>query len=144
MPAVAEERASPRPDVVFVLLDTTRADRLSAWGNPRPTTPSLDALARTGVRFARHFANSHATRPSMPQLMSGRYYQSSVLREFRPRTHPRDWPFAAPDPSVALLPEILGQAGYHLAAVSAHPWVSRESYVLAETVWRKGTYDVRS
>jgi arylsulfatase A-like enzyme len=119
--------AAAPPNLVFLLLDTTRADRLSAWGNPRPTTPNLDALAHDGVRFARHFANSHATRPSMPQLMSGRYYEASVLREFRPRTHPRDWPFAAPDPTFALLPEILTGAGYHLAAVSAHPWVSRAS-----------------
>lgn len=115
------------PSLVFLLLDTTRADRLSAWGNPNRTTPALDRLARDGVRFARHFANSHATRPSMPQLLSGRYYQASVLRPFRSRTHPRDWPFAAADPTLALLPEILAGAGYYLAAVSAHPWVSRDS-----------------
>lgn len=119
--------ANPRPDVIFLLLDTTRADRMSAWGNRRLTTPNLDRLARDGIRFARHFANSHATRPSMPQLMSGRYYQSSILREFRPRTHPRDWPFAATDPTLALLPELLKQAGYELLAVSAHPWIARES-----------------
>lgn len=127
-PAALATAATPTPpDVVFILLDTTRADRLSAWGNPRRTTPALDELAASGVRFARHFANSHATRPSMPQLLSGRYYQPNVLREFRPRTHPRDWPFAADDATLALLPEILRTAGYHLLAVSAHPWVSRDS-----------------
>jgi arylsulfatase A-like enzyme len=117
----------PAPNLVFLLLDTTRADRMSAWGNPRRTTPNLDALARGGIRFARHFANSHATRPSMPQLMSGRYYEPSILREFRPRTHPRDWPFVTADPSLALLPEILEAAGYRLLAVSAHPWVAHAS-----------------
>src|SRR5207249_709548 len=28
--------------VLFIMLDATRADRLSAWGNPHPTTPTLD------------------------------------------------------------------------------------------------------
>jgi len=114
-------------NVVFLLLDTTSAERMSGWGNSRATTPNIDALAQSGIRFARHFANSHATRPSMPQLMSGRYYQSTILREFRPRTHPRDWPFVAPDPSLSLLPEILHDAGYRLLAVSAHPWITRQS-----------------
>ena len=80
-------RRSPRlppPSVVFILLDTTRADRLGAWGGPNPTSPNLDALAASGIRFAAHFANAHATRPSMPQLMTGRYYHQNVLHAFRP------------------------------------------------------------
>ena len=47
--------------VLFIMLDATRADRLSAWGNPHPTTPTLDGLAAAGALFRRHFANSHAT-----------------------------------------------------------------------------------
>jgi arylsulfatase len=113
--------------VVFLLLDTTRADRLSAWGGPNPTTPNLDALAASGVRFARHFANSHATRPSMPQLMSGRYYHQNVLRAFRADDHPREFPFSRSDATALLLPNVLRSAGFQLLAVSAHPWVARES-----------------
>ena len=52
-----------RPNVVFVLLDTTRADHFGSWGYRDDTTPVLDALAARGVRFRRHYANSHATRP---------------------------------------------------------------------------------
>jgi arylsulfatase A-like enzyme len=115
------------PSVVFILLDTTRADRLSAWGGPNPTSPNLDALAASGVRFASHFANAHATRPSMPQLMTGRYYHQNVLRAFRPRDQPREFPFSAPDPSTVLLPAVLRGAGFQTLAVSAHPWVARQS-----------------
>ena len=42
--------------VLFIMLDATRADRLSAWGNPHPTTPTLDGLAAAGALFRRHFA----------------------------------------------------------------------------------------
>jgi arylsulfatase A-like enzyme len=115
------------PSVVFFLLDTVRADRLGAWGGPNPTSPQLDALAASGIRFARHFANSHATRPSMPQLMSGRYYHQNILRAFRPDDHPREFPFSRPDPTAILLPRFLRDSGFQLLAVSAHPWVARES-----------------
>src|SRR5262249_60658053 len=57
------------PSVVFILLDTTRADRLSAWGSPNPTSPKLDALAASGGRLAAHFPNAHAPRPSRPKRM---------------------------------------------------------------------------
>lgn len=122
----APATAAP-PSVVFLLLDTTRADRLSAWGGPHPTSPNLDALAASGVRFAAHFANAHATRPSMPQLMTGRYYHQNVLRAFRPRDQPREFPFSAPDPTAVLLPAVLREAGFQTLAVSAHPWVARQS-----------------
>jgi arylsulfatase A-like enzyme len=120
-------RADPRyPSVVFLLLDTTRADRFGAWGHDGDTTPVLDALARRGARFVRHYANSHATRPSMPQLMSGGYYRDNILSPFQVDAHPREMSFARRDPS-PLLPAILGAAGFATAGVSAHTWVSPDS-----------------
>jgi arylsulfatase A-like enzyme len=125
--AAGPARAATRPDVVFLLLDTTRADRLGVYGNPRPTSPALDRLAADGIVFARHYANSHATRPSMPQLASGRYYHDNVLRSFEPQAHPREFPWNRPDPTAVLLPGLLRDAGYRTLGVSAHPWVVAES-----------------
>jgi arylsulfatase A-like enzyme len=127
LPAPAAARPAAPPSLVALLLDTARADRFSVWGHRRPTTPRLDALARDGVRFARHFANSHATRASMPQLMTGRYYHRSVLRPFEPQSHPREYYFLERDPGRVLLPRLLRDAGYHLVGVSAHPWVAPDS-----------------
>src|SRR5262249_31991475 len=115
--------AAEVPDLVFVLLDATRADRFGAYGNPRPITPVLDGLARQGVLFGRHYANSHATRPSFPQLFSGRYYHQNVLRVFAPTENPREFPFSAPDPTSVLLPALLRSHGWATFGASAHPWV---------------------
>ena len=41
----------PARGVLFITLDTTRADRLGAYGYLPPGTPNLDALAARGVRF---------------------------------------------------------------------------------------------
>ncbi len=126
-PPAPPSQASARSSVVFVLLDTTRADRFGAWGNPRRPTPNLDALGRDGARFARHYANAHATRSSMPQLMSGRYYHPNVLRPLNPLSHPREYEFVGGDAGAALLPRLLRDHGYHTVGVSAHPWVVAES-----------------
>src|SRR5262245_6811628 len=109
-------RGDTRPSVVFLLLDTMRADHLGAWRHDPGTTPALDALAARGIRFARHFANSHATRPSMPQLMSGRYYRDNVLATFERDAHPREMSFARHDPS-PLLPRLLADGGYATVGV---------------------------
>jgi arylsulfatase A-like enzyme len=109
--------------LVFILLDAGRADRFGAWGNAHPTSPHLDALARSGARFARHYANAHATRASLPQIMSGRYYHPNILAPFKPNSHPREYPFREPDPTAVLLTNLLRERGYHLIGVSAHPWV---------------------
>lgn len=123
----ARAAGEERPSLIFILLDTTRADRLGAWGNTPDTTPVLDRLAERGVRFARHYANSHATRPSMPQLMSGRYYRDNILAAFQTNAHPREMSFAKPDPSGVLLPRLMREAGYATAGVSAHTWVAPDS-----------------
>lgn len=57
--------------VVFVLLDTVRADRLSCAGSPHPTTPHIDALASEGVRFARTVSFAPWTLPSVAAMLSG-------------------------------------------------------------------------
>jgi hypothetical protein len=41
------------PNLVLVIIDTLRADKLHSYGFPRPTSPELDAPAQRGVRFAR-------------------------------------------------------------------------------------------
>jgi len=124
---VSSAAVAAPPSVVFVLLDTTRADHFGAWGYAGDTTPNLDRLAGRGIRFAHHFANSHATRPSMPQLMTGRYYHDNILLPFQRDADPREMSFARPDPTAALLPGMLRAAGYRTVAVSAHTWVAPQS-----------------
>lgn len=64
--------AGPRPpDVLFISLDTLRADALSCYGNPNPTTPVMDALAERGVRFANCHAPSPHTAPSHVSMFTG-------------------------------------------------------------------------
>jgi len=60
-------------NVLFVLVDTLRADRLGSYGYERDTSPNIDALAATGIRFARQIAQSSWTKCSMSSLWTGLY-----------------------------------------------------------------------
>jgi hypothetical protein len=51
---VARGRATAkRPNLILILVDTLRADRLGAYGYTRPTSPRLDAFAAGGLLFER-------------------------------------------------------------------------------------------
>ena len=43
--------AAGTPNVLLIVLDTVRADRMSLYGYHRPTTPVLERLAGRGIRF---------------------------------------------------------------------------------------------
>ncbi|MBA2305656.1 MAG: sulfatase-like hydrolase/transferase [Acidobacteria bacterium] len=61
------------PNVLLVTIDTLRADRIGAYGHAGARTPTLDRLAREGVRFADATAHAPLTYPSHVAILTGRY-----------------------------------------------------------------------
>ncbi len=68
--AAAEPNA---PNVLLLILDTVRAQSTSLHGYARRTTPVLDALADSGVRFDRAYSTAPWTLPSHASVFTGRY-----------------------------------------------------------------------
>lgn len=65
---------TPRPTgAILIVLDTLRADHVTAYGHARPTTPNIDRLAARGVLFERTIAYTSWTLPSMVAMLSARY-----------------------------------------------------------------------
>src|SRR5256885_7662909 len=62
---------SGSPDVVLITIDTLRPDHLGSYGDARAETPVIDALARTGTRFAHVVAPVPLTLPSHASVMTG-------------------------------------------------------------------------
>ncbi len=108
--------ADPKPNIVLVVLDTTRADALSAYGNARPTTPRLDELARSGARFERAYATDFWTLPSHASLLTG----------LHPSEHGATSESDSLRTSVDTLAEQLAAAGWRTGAFVSNPWLSRE------------------
>lgn len=66
-------RMPPRPgapNVLLVSIDSLRADRLHCYGNPRPTSPTIDRLAARGALFEHAIAPTSWTLPSHMTLMT--------------------------------------------------------------------------
>lgn len=61
------------PNVLLIVLDTVRAQSLSLYGYHRPTTPQLEALARTGVRFDNARSTAPWTLPSHASMFTGKW-----------------------------------------------------------------------
>ena len=71
---VRRERAgsSPTaPNLVVIVVDTLRRDRLSTYGYERETSPALDTLAARGTVFENAYATSSWTLPSTASLFTG-------------------------------------------------------------------------
>lgn len=65
-------RAHPSaPTVILIVLDTTRADHLSACGYTRPTSPTLAALAKDAVFTCNAYAPGSWTLPGHASLFTG-------------------------------------------------------------------------
>ena len=101
-------------NVMFILVDTLRADRLGAYGYDRETSPRIDALARSGIRFDSHLAQSSWTKCSMASLWTGLYpNRTGVLRAQH----------AVPD-DAKLPAEIFRENGFRTAGIFRNGWVA--------------------
>jgi len=67
--------------IVLIVVDTLRADHVSCYGYPRPTTPNICQLAADGVRFERAYAPRTNTTPSIATMLTGRYPYRHGIRD---------------------------------------------------------------
>ncbi len=64
---------SDRPDIVLIVLDTQRADRLGCYGHQKAITPNLDRFARQGTLFEQAISPAQWTIPSHASMFTGLY-----------------------------------------------------------------------
>ena len=70
---VGKETPEAKPNVLILMVDALRADRLGVNGYARPTTPNIDLLAAEGINFKNAFAHSTWTKPSIATLFTSAY-----------------------------------------------------------------------
>ena len=105
-----------KPNVVLIVLDTLRGDRLSCMGYDRPTSPHIDALASQGALFTRTFATCFWTLPSHASLLTGLHpVQAGATSET----------LHLPEENMTLA-EALRLGGYRTVGFVCNSWVSGE------------------
>jgi arylsulfatase A-like enzyme len=107
-------RARSDLNVLLLVVDTLRAERLGSYGYERDTSPVLDRLARSGIRFERQLAQSTWTKSSMASLWTGLYPARTGITRYDHVI-----------PEAARMPaEILRDAGFETVGLWRNGWVS--------------------
>ncbi len=101
----APKAAAAEGNILFIVVDTLRADHLPSYGYPEGSTPNLDEFTADAVRFDQAFTNSSWTRPSFASILTGRLPSSHGVMAKSD---------ALPD-SLVTLPEALDADGYATA-----------------------------
>jgi hypothetical protein len=112
--ACGSEEARDRPNVILLVMDTTRADRCSVNGYEHPTTPALEALAREGINFRNSWSPAGWTGPAHASMFSGLLPERHGFRRKN-----REYL----DRRTDTLAERLQQEGYRTACVTNNPTI---------------------
>jgi arylsulfatase A-like enzyme len=115
VPERRERNLSPAKNVVVLVIDTLRADRLRPF-NPqtRVKTPAIDELASEGVVFALAQSPENWTKPAVASILTG----------LHPQTHQQKTGDAALPSSAELLSEHLQGEGFATGSFIANGYVS--------------------
>lgn len=100
----------PLQGAVLIVLDTVRADHLSAYGYASPTSPELQKLASDSVVFEQTVSAAPWTRPSIAAILSGRYPVTATGDETVTRS----------------LVDVVQRAGYRTAGFTEGGFFSRK------------------
>ena len=105
-----------RPNFVFILADDLGYADLGCYGGRSKCSPSLDRMARAGLRFTQGYANSSVCSPTRFALMTGRWQHRLRGGADEPiRSNARGNPSLGLPPSHPTLPSLLRDAGYDTA-----------------------------
>ncbi|OGL70728.1 hypothetical protein A3B32_00220 [Candidatus Uhrbacteria bacterium RIFCSPLOWO2_01_FULL_53_9] len=113
-----ERAASPKPydvqNVILISFDALPAERMSLYGNPRPTTPNFERLARSSYVFDRAHANADQTHLSIPSIHTGLLpYSTRLSRVGR---------YFAGGNIVGYMPTVLKTNGFETAYMLYRPY----------------------
>lgn len=102
------------PDVLFVVMDTVRAQSCSTYGYERETTPVLTSLAEEGLRFDQATAPATWSLPAHASLFTGTF----------PSVHQCHAETEALSDELPTVMEVFQRAGYETRCFSANPHIS--------------------
>ncbi len=121
------EENTSRPNVILLLIDALRADRLGCYGHRRDTSPGLDLMSRKGLLFKKAFSHSSHTKLSVAALLSGLVPPSNGVRRAAEVDELFDREGRVTSDvlprGINTLAEVLSKSGYETAALITNPHI---------------------
>jgi len=117
-PEIAKKPTPPpvikkdRPNVVLLVIDALRADKLGFYGFDLDISPELDDMARQGVQFETTWSQCSWTRPSIASMITSLYPRSLGIYKEQ---------FDILADKYRTLAEILKEEGYKTIGITANP-----------------------
>ncbi|MFQ5865394.1 MAG: sulfatase [bacterium] len=104
------------PNIMLLVLDTTRAKNLSCYGYPKDTSPNLDKIADEGILFTNAISNSSWTLPSHASLFTATY----------PSFHSvNNWTDSLSEDFVTMA-QFFSSLGYQTVAINNNSWINEQ------------------
>lgn len=119
-PVVPRADGTPPPNVIFIVWDTVRADRLSFYGYDKPTTPQMAKWAERGVVYEQAVSAGVWTLPSHASLFTG----------IPVRSHGVGADHKWLDDNHTTIAELLLDIGFQTWAFSANPYMGNDTNLL--------------
>jgi arylsulfatase A-like enzyme len=108
--------ATGRPNVLLIIVDALRGDRLPCYGYGNIQTPAINSFVNDSIVFEQAYAQASWTRPSFATIYSSLY----------PSTHNTKYKTSSLPDSVITLAEVLRDAGYVTGGFANNPHVTTE------------------
>src|SRR5215831_2397367 len=105
--AAPSASAQVRPNLIFITIDTLRADHVSCYGATQIQTPNIDALARSAARFVQAYTPVPITLPAHSAIFTGSFPMATGMHDFSGNKLPAN---------TATLARVLHDRGYATAA----------------------------
>ena len=109
----AKSVAERPPNIIYILADDLGYGDMSSWGQKHFTTPNLDALGASGIRFTQHYSGSTVCAPSRSCLMTGLHTGHAPIRGNKEIQPEGQEPMPA---ATVTIPELLKEKGYKSGA----------------------------
>lgn len=114
------------PNVLWIVLDTARADAFEPYGAPTGASPAVAELARKGHAHANVHSTACWTVPSHASMFTGLLPRAAGLSR-APGGIPSGCRMVMETHRERVLPEVLRRAGYSTRAISTNLWVTEHS-----------------
>lgn len=104
------------PNILLIVLDTTRARNLSCYGYSKETSPNLDRIAEEGVLFSNAITNSSWTLPAHASLFTGTYPSTHLVNNWNDKL----------SENLVTIAQFFRDTGYQTIAINNNSWINEQ------------------